>query len=269
MARATRAGPERGFAILIVLWTLVLVGLIVTHMITTARQETRLASNLRTEAELGAIADGGVYQAVFHVMDKSAAHWAADGVPHRSAGGLGTLDIRIRSEAGKVNLNTAPVELLSALLHETEMPQGSADAVAANVVAWRSPAGQARPMAAAYRQAGRGYTPPNAPFESVAELGDVLGVTPEMLRRLTPFLTIHHNGDTDPTGAAPVVRQALNDVYGTIPVSGRPGGPDESVIDVRVVAERGAARAVREATIRVGPLPNGRLFEVLDWHATS
>lgn len=266
-ARAAR--PERGFAILIVLWALVLVGLIVTHMIVAARQETRLASNLRVAAELGAAADGGVYQALFHVMDKSAGHWIANGVAHRSAGALGSLDVSVRSDAGKVNINTAQVELLSALLHETGMTQVSADAVAANIVAWRSPAGQAQPTAAAYRQAQRGYVPPNAPFESVAELGDVLGMTPETLRRLTPFVTVYHSGDTDPAGAAPVVRQALKDVYGTVPISGRPGGPDESVIEVRAVAERGAARAVREATIRVGPLPDGRLFEILDWRATG
>ncbi len=263
-----RRRTERGFALLIVLWTLVLVALIVSHIMAAARQETQLAANLRSAAELGAAADGAVHEAIFHALDKSAGHWAADGLPHRVAGPRGELDIRIRSEAGKVNLNSAPGELLSALLHETGLDQAAADQIAGAIVVWRTQPGQAPSMAAAYRQAGRGYEPPGAPFESVRELGDVLGVTPEILDRMAPHLTIYHDGDTDPSAADPVVRMALKNVFGTVP-TGSPSGPDESVIEIRVSASgRGGARAGREAIVRLGPTPTGKLYEILEWRVT-
>jgi general secretion pathway protein K len=255
---------ERGFALLIVLWTLVLVALIVSHMVAAARQETRLTSNLRTEAELGAIADGGVHEAIFHALDHSAAHWAADGIPHVIAGRQANLEIRIRSEAGKVNLNTAPAELLGALLRQTGVDREAADGIAVAIIAWRMRPGQAPSMAAAYRQAGRGYEPPNAPFESVRELGNVLGMTPAILARVAPYLTIYHEGDIDPRAAGAVVLRALQDVYGSIRTTGG-AGSDESTIQVSVVASSGPARAGRDAIIRLGPLPAGKLYQVMTW----
>ena len=258
------SGRERGFALLIVLWTLVLVALIVSHMVAAARQETRLAANLRTEAELGAVADGGVHEAIFHALDRSAAHWEADGVPHRIASRRASLEIRIRSEAGKVNLNNAPAELLVALLRETGVDPGAAEGIAVAIVAWRARPGQAPSMAAAYRQAGRGYEPPNAPFESVRELGDVLGVTPAILGRVAPFLTVYHDGDVDPAAADPVVLRALEDVYGQMPAPGR-AEPDESVVQVDVTATMGLARAGREAIIRLGPASGNKLYQVMTW----
>jgi len=255
---------ERGFALLIVLWTLVLVALIVSHMVAAARQETRLAANLRTEAELGAVAEGGVHEAIFHALDQSAAHWAADGVPHRIASRQASLEIRVRSEAGKVNLNNAPVDLLAALLRETGVERGTAEGIAVAIVAWRARPGQAPSMAAAYRQAGRGYEPPNAPFESVRELGDVLGVTPAILGRVAPYLTVYHDGDVDPAAADPVVLRALEAVYGELPAPGR-AEPDESVIQVDATASMGPARAGREAIIRLGPASGGKLYQVMTW----
>ena len=57
-------GPEgeRGFALLLVLWTLVLLSLIVTGMVSAGRVEAQLASNLRAAAVAEAAADGAVHQ---------------------------------------------------------------------------------------------------------------------------------------------------------------------------------------------------------------
>jgi general secretion pathway protein K len=265
--RSAAEERERGFALLIVLWTLVLVALIVSHMMAVARQETRLAANLRTGAELGAVADGAVHEGIFHALDNSAAHWPADGVPHRIATRGASVEIRIRSEAGKISLNTAPGELLAALLRETGVDREVASGIAAAIVAWRMRPGQAPSMTAAYRQAGRGYEPPNAPFESVRELGDVLGVTPVILARIVPYLTICHEGDVDPRAAAPAVLRALQNVYGSIPMPS--GNPDESCIEVSVTASLAPARAGRNAIIRLGPLPASKLYQIMTWYDVS
>lgn len=259
-----RVRTPRGFAILIVLWTLVLVSMIMTSVVASGRQEAQLAGNLRAAAQVSAIAKGGIYLAIFHLLEPAPAHWNADGLDDVANLDGVRLDIRITSEATKVNLNTGRAEVLSALLHDTGMPEEGASATAANIIAWRSAPGQAIPMAAAYRAAGMNYAPPNEPFESVSELRNVLGITLSEFRRISPYLTIYHNGDTDPLDSAPVVRQALKDVYGSIPVSGK-SEPDENFVSIRAEARSHGARAICTAIIRMGPLPDGSLYKILNY----
>ncbi len=265
---ASRSASERGFALLIALWTLVLIALIVTYMVSAGREQTRLASNLRTEAELSAAADGAVQEAIFRVLDKSEAHWLADGAPRRIVAGAALIDIRITSESGKVNLNTASPELLMALLVETGTPPGLARSIAANITVWRSPVAQAADLSGAYGAAGRDYAPPNAPFETLEELGDVLGITPAILQRILPYLTVYHDGDPDPAIAAPPVLRALEDLNGKLPTGIR-APPDESVVEVTAVAWQGRARQYRRAIVRLNPGQGGQLYEILDWRESK
>jgi general secretion pathway protein K len=266
--RPPASRSERGFALLIALWTLVLIALIVTYTVSAGREQTRLASNLRTEAELSAAADGAVQEAIFHVLDKSETHWPADGIPRRIVAGAGWIDVRITSEAGKVNLNTASPELLTALLIETGTPPGLARSIAANITTWRSPAGQTVDLSQAYRAAGRDYAPPNAPFETLEEMGDVLGITPAVLQRASPYLTIYHDGDPDSAIAAAPVLRALEDLNGKLPTGIR-AAPDESVVEVTAVALRGRARQYRRAIVRLSPGQGGQLYEILDWRESK
>jgi general secretion pathway protein K len=263
---------ERGFAILIVLWALVLISLIMAHVVAMARQETDLASNLRSNAALSAEADGGVYEAIFHVLDRSAAHWAANGAPHETNGRFGRLFITIRNEAAKIDLNGAPPELLAALLHLAGVEGGRAGVIAANIVAWRSQAGQTVLADEAYRAAGYPYAPPHQPFESVGELRYVLGVTPEIMERISPFLTVFHRGEVDPNGADPIVLSALKSVYGPA-VEARLEQPAIGIaqlrpaqgeaVSIEVVATHGTQRLVREAIVKLGA-PK-KLYEILEW----
>ena len=60
---AAGAGRERGFALLMVLWTLLLLAFIATVFNDNARTEVLLARNLVANARAEALADGGVYRA--------------------------------------------------------------------------------------------------------------------------------------------------------------------------------------------------------------
>jgi general secretion pathway protein K len=72
---------ERGFAVLVVLWTLALVALLVAHVLANGRTELSIAAN-RSEAEdVQAIADGAVYQATFRVMPRCRSRiWPAESI---------------------------------------------------------------------------------------------------------------------------------------------------------------------------------------------
>lgn len=130
------------------------------------------------------------------------------------------------------------------------------------------PAGAADNTAVAYRAAGLTYQPPGKPFRSLGELGLVLGMTPDVLQRLLPHLTLFTSGDPDPRTADPIVALALRDVRGDLPAAGGAGGEPIVSITATAIGVGGAAgRFVRRATLSIGEDVDGRLFRVLSWEA--
>ena len=257
---------QRGFALLIVLWSVVLLAFLVTHLTGAARSETQLAGNVRLASVLQAAADGGVNTAIFHALDTSDGHWPANGAEHelRLPGAL--LEVRIDNEAGKINPNSVQPQVLQALLHTQGVDQGAAARIAAAMVAWRFPDVQGDgARAPQYRNAGRDYGPPGAAFESLEEIGLVLGMTPDILARIRPYLSLYHDGDPDLRLAAPAVVQAYRESEGgDPPASGGP--PLETVISITASAVGAdGGRFTRRAIVRIGQRSAGRLFEILTW----
>lgn len=256
---------ERGFALLIVLWTLVLLSLLVSVMAAAGSGRVRQAADLRRNAALEAGADGGVQQALFHLLDGSRAHWLADGAVHRVRSGDQVLSLRIESLAGRVNPNRASIDLLAALLQAVGADSRAAQAIGAQIISWRVPNTQA---GADYRAAGREDLPPGQPFESIPEIGLVLGMTPALLATLTPHLSLYRDSDPDPATADPVVRQALQrlEPNGT-PAPAAAGPPDPGVVAVTATAEdRAGRRFVRHAVALTGSDAGQALFRIVEWN---
>ena len=86
---------QRGFALLIVLWSLALLALIGTRLTAAGRTETQIAINLRANATAEALADGAVHEAIFHHIDRSERHWPADGLPRSLSVPGASIDVRI------------------------------------------------------------------------------------------------------------------------------------------------------------------------------
>ncbi len=237
---------ERGFALLIVLWGLVPLSLLFTIMASSARSDVQLAANLRGAAAAEAAADGTIYAAVFDLL-----------------GGGAASGVTVRPLTGQVNPNLAQPALLAAMLVRLGADPRQADNLAAAIVDWRTPGQRASPhgaKAAEYRAAGLPYGPPGAPFESLDELRDVLGMPPRLLALLRPHLTLYTEGEPDPATAGPLVRGALRDI-GQV---GRGGSP---VRVVRITATSGAAgiQITRSAVVRLGANAGGRGWRVLNW----
>ncbi len=269
------AAREGGFALLVVLWSLALLALLGTHVVATGRSEVQLAANLRGAAAAEAAADGALFQAVFHLLDPSPRRWRPDGVSREIAlPGGAAATVRVESEQGKVNPNLASAPLLQALLLPLGVEPRAAASLAASILDWRTAGQRPRPDGAKepqYRAAGRDYAPPGRPFESLEELGLVLGMTPELLARLTPFLSVYQGGDPDLRFAHPVVAQALADAVGrgedieveseadTVPV----------VVITAAAALPGGARFTRQAHVRLGPGARRRAWQILSWRAVE
>lgn len=259
---------ESGFALLIVLWTVFLLSLLITHLTAAGRSEARLAGNLRLEATAEAAADGAVMEAIFHSIDTSDRHWPADGAPHRIAAGGADVVLRIDNEAGKINPNIAQPELFAALLHAVDVDSRAAAAITGALVAWRFPNAEVAPgeNANAYREVGRNYGPPGGALESVRELSLVLGMTPDILSRIAPFLSIFNDGAPDPRSAAQPVLRALREASGEPPALAQ-GVPPESVVSITATATApDGGGFARRAVVRIGARATAAgLYQVLIW----
>jgi general secretion pathway protein K len=271
-AASRSGGPglrEGGFALLLVLWSLALLALIGTQVAATGRAEALLAGNLRTAAMAEAAADGAVHQAIFRLLAPAEQRWPADGLARELAlpGGAAAL-LRIESEQGKLNPNLAPAPLLAALLQQLGAEPRAATGLAAAILDWRTAGLRPRPggaKEAEYRAAGRDHAPPGRPFESLEELGLVLGMTPALLARLSPFLSIHQGAEPDPRLAAPPVLLALRAAQGG--EEDLAADPDAAPVVAisAAVALPGGARFTRRAVVRLGPGGRGRGWQVLEW----
>lgn len=260
-----------GFALIIVLWTLVLIAFVVVHITASGRTEIRIAGNLVANATAEAAADGAIFAAIFNLTGSETDQpWPVDGADHQIIIGETRVVVRLEDEAGWINPNTASPALLEALLRVTGSDPETARRVATAIGEWVGSAPVTRSQdarVAEYRAAGLGYGPPGAPLETIDELGRALGMTPEMFTAIRPHLTLF--GPPEPSSATldPVVAAGIAEVAR----SGQPEAPGNQtppdVLTVRITALAlgpSNARASRFAVIRFGAmLPRG--YEVLAW----
>jgi len=242
----SRKGCQRGFALLIVLWTVGFLALLGTRIVAAGRSDTRLADNLKQEAVLQAAADGAVAHVVFLMIAARDPGMLPNGAIRQVRVGQTPVLVRIENENDRVNLNTASGALLRALIIQVGGAPGLADRVAAAILDWRTAGANPRPggaKAADYRAAGRAYGPPGAPFQSVGELADVLGMTPDLFTRLAPHLTVLTDGDPDLSTRDPIVARALTDAAGVADVTEAGEQTADQMLRINVTAVgKGSAR---------------------------
>src|SRR5215831_15232001 len=93
---AARRRRSRGFALLIVLWTLVLIAFIVAHITASGRTEIRIADNLVDNAVARAAADGAISAAIFNLSNpRPEQRWPLDGAPRQLAVGDSRIALRL------------------------------------------------------------------------------------------------------------------------------------------------------------------------------
>jgi general secretion pathway protein K len=271
------AGYRRcgGFALIIVLWTLVLIGFIVAQVTASGRTEIRIAGNLVSNSVAEAAADGAIFEAVFNQSDpRPEQRWPADGTTREIAVGSSRVRVRIEDEASWINPSSASPMLLEALLRVTGSDPESARRLAIGISEWVGSATAPRPqnaVLAEYRAAGLDYGPPAAPLESLDELGRVLGMTPATLAAIRPHLTLFGPQETNPATADPVVAAALALASQAGPATLSANQAPQDLLTVRITAFAsgpGNARVIRYAVVRTGPsLPRG--YTVLAWGSVN
>ena len=194
-ATAMTRRSQSGVALVLVMWVGVLLTVIASAFIVERRTEQLVISNSISMARAEAIADAGVQRAVFEVYrnDNSPAQWKRDGTRYAMEFDGVPVSVEIRDESAKIDINTAFEPLLRGLLVSSGLPDDEASRVLDAILDWRDPDDLKRPNGAEepdYRAAGLTYKPANGPFQAIEELQLVLGMRPELYRRIAPSITV-------------------------------------------------------------------------------
>jgi general secretion pathway protein K len=172
-----------------VLWVLALLSFLLVGFAGDARTEFLLARNQYETAHARAIADAGVTMAVVGVLDTSPdTTWPADGTERELSYDGGTLRVRVQDEGGKVDLNTAPPEVLLNLMRVLGTPNDQAESVIQSFVDWRT---RHQPAPVQNGQILQTLNAPTGAFAAIEEFRLVPGVTRELYDRVLPFITIY------------------------------------------------------------------------------
>lgn len=190
---------QNGMVLIIVLWIMTLLAVMAGSFAYSMRIETRLATGVIERAQARALAEAGVAYALALQLDlETQKQWPPNGDWHDWEFGGGHLRIQVVDASGLINLNTANTELLKALLAEAGVEGQDQDRLADAIQDWRDLDDDPLPNGAEsedYRAAGQAG-PKNAPFESVEELGSVLGMTQALYERIADVSTVfsYHSG---------------------------------------------------------------------------
>ncbi len=186
----------RGAALLLVMWLVLLLSGLVAGYAAAARIESLQGNGLARAVLAREAARAGLEHAMARIQDPDPQRrWPPDGSPRQMTFEGAVIDVRVRDEAAKLDLNASAPDLLAALFEQLGEPRDAAMRLAGAIVDWRDedslnqPAGGAED--ADYAQAGLAWGARDSDFETVEELRQVLGMRPALYALAAPHLTVH------------------------------------------------------------------------------
>ena len=157
-----------------------------------ARTDALVIGNSISMARAEAAADAGVTRAVWesYRIDNSPERGGATAHPHEWSFDGVAVRVEMRDESAKIDVNTASDALLRGLLVSIGLTDEEATRLVDAILDWRDPDSLKRVNGAEesdYQAAGLTYRPANAPFQAIEEIQLVLGMRPDIYRRLAPI----------------------------------------------------------------------------------
>jgi general secretion pathway protein K len=258
--RAAPRSRQRGVALVLVIWLATLLTVVTASFVFTARSDALVVANSVSMARAEAAADAGVMRAVWETyrIDNAPEMWRRDGKPREMAFDGALLKVEMRDESARIDINTASDALLRGLLVSVGLPDEEATRLVDAIADWRDPDTLKRLNGAEesdYQAAGLAYRPANAPFQAIEEIQLVLGMRPDIYRRIAPLITVYSRQ----AGVSPTI--ATREVLLAIP------GIAPEVVDAYIVkrdqalAENLPAPAFPEAG-QYASAPNGSVASI-------
>jgi len=195
-------GGQKGIALVMVLWVLMILSVVVLEFSYGMRTEVQITQNFQEEVQLYAMAEGGIQRAVVELIFKNDTRvqqkrktqkdegiapeqqeWVTDGREYLVSYEGGECAVRATGEAGKVNVNSVSESLLRKIIGNLGLEGEKRDVVVDSILDWRDPDDFYRVNGAEneyYRGLKEPYDCKNANLDTIEELLMVRGVTPEL-----------------------------------------------------------------------------------------
>lgn len=240
----TGYGRQQGVALLVVLWVLALLSLLLGGLAGWVQLESRQALWLRqnTQALLGA--EAGLNMTVQGLLDPAQRkRWVADGRVVTLKIDDTQLAVSVRSERGKLDLNSAPAADIARVFQACGADPRQARALAGALAAQRND-GQ-------------------SPLRVLEEVRSLPGMTRALYERVLPDITVWSGVERpDPAFASPLLRRALN-----LPNQSAVGADAGAVLSIDARAQRpGGVVALLQTTVLLNPSEGGaQPYRVLRW----
>jgi general secretion pathway protein K len=240
--------PRRGFALLTAMWLVVAIAAVALEFSLHEQQRRMTAIDVAERTQAYAAANAGIATTrsrIIRLLEgvssgtadqfasaiDSADPWQrADSLFSGSERvGNGRYVVTVRDAGSVLNINLMSEDNWRTLLTATGVDYDTADQLAQTIMDWTDLDDDPRPRGAEreqYLRARRLVLPPNKRFASVGQLRDVMGMTPDIYKRVAPYLSIGTPGLVSVNTADAAVLRTV------------PGFTDEVV--AAVLAERGS-----------------------------
>lgn len=283
---------RRGFALIAVLWLVVLLTVLAMGLSYSSRTMTKSAGVLVESTRNRYLAEGAIQLVLGNLLERQATRrLLADGEALDVELADALIEVVVSDEAGKVDLNAARPELLVRLLYSLDVEQSQAEGLADAIADYRDSDELTRLKGAEdddYLLAGLPWESKDAAFTSLDELRQVYGMSEDIFLRMLPFVTLHSKQQgVNPEVAPLAILQAIADDSTMaleeyvelrrrnhregLPLPSAPKVAREFVARSRGVVYNLRARVasevsgVVEATVRLRRSRSRMSIEMLDW----
>ena len=211
-----RARSQRGFIVVVVLWVLgalsALVLIYLTYVTSTAAVVAGSTNRVQADALVTAAVELTAYRLTAVKEEARPSSGTFD-----ARLGTARISVTFRSEAARIDLNSAPKAMLIGFITGLGVAASDAAGYVDHILAWRTPTevGEDDPENSFYRTSGATYLPRHAPFPASEELWLVRGIPPLVIESMLPFVTVFSNLATiNILDAEPQVVAALHGFLG-------------------------------------------------------
>ncbi len=192
---------EDGFAIVLVLWVLVILSVIAGQFSFSTRNELKAASAFREQSTAFYIARAGIATALPGLLNARAAEvddkqWRINTTLPIVDFDDGEYNIFISNESGRINLNQADTTMLQMMLNSLDLDADKKNIIVDSIMDWRDGDSLHRLNGAEndyYQALPDPYPCGNNKFKVLSELMLVRGMTPKIYARIKPILSIRKN----------------------------------------------------------------------------
>lgn len=287
------AARQRGVALVLVLWILLLITISTGAYTLMARMDTLEAHTVLSGTRARLAAEAGMNLAVLSLRDPDeTTRMIPDGRPYYMDFEGMAVEVRVTDERGKLDINAASEQTLIEMLTGHGLEGGDAELVAAAIKDWTDTDEIQRANGAeldTYEAEGLAVGPANRNFIMIEELLQVLGMPWELFTRMAPGLTVFAKSALPDPAYAPVEallalpdlteEEALNFVearhseesltgVGAVLPSGEVAMARGRGLTYSILAKATLPNGVWDqvdATIRLGGGPDGLPYRILRW----